>query len=85
MMPSWLVTPDRTGTLLNSPSMMASLGFFGMKGLEDQLLGIVIGQEQRALQDQLQEVLAECNANTKTLQLLDAELLDRLEPKRLVV
>jgi dynein heavy chain len=49
-----------------------------MKGLEDQLLGIVIGQEQRALQDQLQEVLAECNANTKTLQLLDAELLDRL-------
>ena len=49
-----------------------------MKGLEDQLLGIVIGQEQRALQDQLQEVLAECNANTKTLQILDAELLDRL-------
>jgi dynein heavy chain len=49
-----------------------------MKGLEDQLLGIVIGQEQRALQDQLQEVLAECNANTKTLQVLDAELLERL-------
>jgi dynein heavy chain len=49
-----------------------------MKGLEDQLLGIVIGQEQKALQDQLQEVLAECNANTKTLQVLDAELLDRL-------
>jgi len=49
-----------------------------MKGLEDQLLGIVIGQEQRALQDQLQEVLAECNANTKTLEVLDAELLDRL-------
>ena len=34
--------------------------------------------EQRALQDQLQEVLAECNANTKTLQVLDAELLERL-------
>ena len=49
-----------------------------MKGLEDQLLGIVIGQEQKALQDQLQEVLAECNANTKTLQILDAELLERL-------
>ena len=49
-----------------------------MKGLEDQLLGIVIGQEQRALQDQLQEVLAECNSNTKTLQILDAELLERL-------
>jgi dynein heavy chain, axonemal len=47
-------------------------------GLEDQLLGIVIGQEQRALQDQLQEVLAECNANRRTLDMLDAELLERL-------
>ena len=47
-------------------------------GLEDQLLGIVIGQEQRALQDQLQEVLAECNSNRRTLDMLDAELLERL-------
>ena len=46
--------------------------------LEDQLLGIVIGQEQRALQDQLQEVLAECNANRRTLDMLDAELFERL-------
>ena len=47
-------------------------------GLEDQLLGIVIGQEQKALQDQLQEVLQECNNNRRTLDLLDADLLDRL-------
>ncbi len=47
-------------------------------GLEDQLLGIVIGQEQRALQDQLQEVLADCNSNRRTLDMLDAELLERL-------
>ena len=47
-------------------------------GLEDQLLGIVIGQEQKALQDQLQEVLQECNNNRRTLDQLDAELLDRL-------
>jgi dynein heavy chain len=47
-------------------------------GLEDQLLGIVIGQEQTALQDQLQEVLQECNNNRRTLDQLDAELLERL-------
>ena len=48
------------------------------RGLEDQLLGTVIHVEQRALQDQLQDVLTECNANTKTLQSLDALLLERL-------
>jgi len=49
-----------------------------MKGLEDQLLGRVIGKEQRALQDQLDEVLADVNNLTKSLMVLDAQLLDRL-------
>ena len=48
------------------------------RGLEDQLLGTVIHVEQRALQDQLNDVLTECNQNTKTLLQLDALLLERL-------
>ena len=48
------------------------------RGLEDQLLGTVIHVEQRALQDQLNDVLTECNQNTKTLLTLDALLLERL-------
>jgi len=48
------------------------------KGLEEQLLGKVIGKEQRALEEQLELVLQEVNSNTKALLALDASLLDRL-------
>merc|ERR1712224_685458 len=48
------------------------------KGLEEQLLGKVIGKEQKALEDQLALVLQEVNANTKSLLALDASLLERL-------
>lgn len=48
------------------------------KGLEDQLLGKVIGKEQKALEDQLTGVLGEVNMNTKALMALDASLLERL-------
>ncbi|KAJ8600462.1 hypothetical protein CTAYLR_001460 [Chrysophaeum taylorii] len=48
------------------------------KGLEEQLLGKVIGKEQRALEDQLSLVLQEVNSNTKALLALDASLLERL-------
>eukprot|EP00956_Cyclotella_meneghiniana_P009264 scaffold12733_cov74-Cyclotella_meneghiniana.AAC.6 len=47
-------------------------------GLEEQLLGKVIGKEQKALEEQLTQVLEEVNANTKSLMLLDASLLERL-------
>eukprot|EP00937_MAST-01D_sp_MAST-1D-sp2_P000194 g194.t1 len=49
-----------------------------MKGLEEQLLGRVIGKEQKELEDSLALVLAEVNANTKSLLALDAMLLQRL-------
>ena len=48
------------------------------KGLEEQLLGKVIGKEQKALEEQLNQVLEEVNANTKSLMQLDASLLERL-------
>jgi len=48
------------------------------KGLEEQLLGKVIGKEQKALEDQLNGVLEEVNSNTKALMALDASLLERL-------
>ena len=48
------------------------------KGLEEQLLGKVIGKEQKALEDQLNGVLEEVNLNTKSLMALDASLLERL-------
>jgi dynein heavy chain len=48
------------------------------KGLEEQLLGKVIGKEQKALEDQLNGVLEEVNSNTKALMQLDASLLERL-------
>jgi dynein heavy chain len=49
-----------------------------LKGLEEQLLGKVIGKEQSALEDQLNQVLEEVNTNTKSLMQLDASLLERL-------
>jgi dynein heavy chain, axonemal len=48
------------------------------KGLEEQLLGRVIAKEQKALEDQLNDVLEEVNMNTKSLMALDASLLERL-------
>ncbi|CAM9612971.1 unnamed protein product, partial [Ectocarpus sp. 12 AP-2014] len=48
------------------------------KGLEEQLLGRVIGKEQKALEEQLSDVLEEVNSNTKALLALDASLLERL-------
>jgi len=48
------------------------------KGLEEQLLGRVIGKEQKALEEQLSHVLEEVNSNTKSLLALDASLLERL-------
>ncbi|KAL3815567.1 hypothetical protein ACHAXA_000299 [Cyclostephanos tholiformis] len=48
------------------------------KGLEEQLLGKVISKEQKALEEQLTQVLEQVNLNTKSLMLLDASLLERL-------
>ena len=49
-----------------------------LKGLEEQLLGKVIGREQKALEEQLNQVLEEVNSNSKSLVQLDASLLERL-------
>ncbi|KAA0177346.1 hypothetical protein FNF27_01124 [Cafeteria roenbergensis] len=49
-----------------------------MQGLEDQLLGLVIQREQKALEDQLAKVLEDVNANTKSLLKLNDLLLQRL-------
>lgn len=48
------------------------------KGLEQQLLGKVISKEQKALEDNLQQLLSDVNQNKKDLQRLDANLLQRL-------
>jgi dynein heavy chain len=47
-------------------------------GLEQQLLGRVLGMEQRALEESLAQLMEEVTNNTKALSLLDAQLLDRL-------
>ena len=49
-----------------------------LRGLEQQLLGRVLGMEQKALEDSLVALMEEVTLNTKSLQLLDAQLLDRL-------
>ena len=49
-----------------------------LKGLEEQLLGLVITREQKALEDLLNQVLEEVNLNTKSLIQLDSLLLQRL-------
>ncbi len=65
-----------------SPELQAkttSINFtITQKGLEEQLLGKVISKEQKALEEQLTQVLEQVNANTKSLMLLDASLLERL-------
>jgi dynein heavy chain len=48
------------------------------KGLEEQLLGRVIGKEQKSLEEQLQGVVEEVTSNTKALLKLDQLLLERL-------
>ena len=49
-----------------------------MEGLEEQLLGLVIGKEQKSLEEQLNDVLAQVNSNRKALANLDELLLERL-------
>ncbi|GMH97336.1 hypothetical protein TrST_g8180 [Triparma strigata] len=48
------------------------------KGLEEQLLGRVIGKEQKSLEEQLTQVMQEVTSNTKALLKLDQLLLERL-------
>ncbi|KAG2510575.1 hypothetical protein BBO99_00008735 [Phytophthora kernoviae] len=52
------------------------------RGLEEQLLGQVIRQEQRSLEEQLERVQFELNANAKALVGLDALLLERLSASK---
>merc|ERR1719420_2818040 len=49
-----------------------------LKGLEQQLLGRVIGMEMRSLEETMAALMEEVTNNVKTLQLLDKQLLDRL-------
>jgi dynein heavy chain len=49
-----------------------------IKGLEQQLLGRVIGMEQRSLEETLSALVEEVTSNLKTLALLDKQLLERL-------
>jgi len=49
-----------------------------LKGLEQQLLGRVLSTEQRSLEESLNQLIEEVTQNTKSLQILDAQLLDRL-------
>jgi len=47
-------------------------------GLEQQLLGRVLSKEQRSLEESLTSLLKEVTNNTKALQILDKQLLQRL-------
>merc|ERR1719159_841819 len=49
-----------------------------LKGLEQQLLGKLISMEQKSLEDTLSALEEDVTNNTKSLQLLDKQLLDRL-------
>ncbi|MAC17935.1 MAG: hypothetical protein CMC97_06535, partial [Flavobacteriales bacterium] len=49
-----------------------------LKGLEQQLLGRVLSMEQRSLEESLAALQEEVTNNTKALQLLDKQLLERL-------
>jgi len=49
-----------------------------LRGLEDQLLDVVIGKEQKALQDQLEQVIEEVAGNTKLLMSENDKLLYKL-------
>merc|ERR1719174_193613 len=47
-------------------------------GLEQQLLGRLIGMEQKSLEESLAQLKEECTNNMKALQLLSSQLLERL-------
>merc|ERR1740130_2361841 len=47
-------------------------------GLEQQLLGRLIGMEQKSLEESLTALQEDVTANKKSLQLLSAQLLERL-------
>lgn len=47
-------------------------------GLEQQLLGRVLSKEQKSLEEQLTQLLEDVTENTKTLQALDKQLLEKL-------
>lgn len=47
-------------------------------GLEQQLLGRVLSKEQKSLEEQLNALLEDVTSNTKTLQMFNKQLLDRL-------
>merc|ERR1711904_32856 len=49
-----------------------------LRGLEQQLLGRVVQMEQKALEDSLAALKEDVTNNTKSLQLLDQQLLERL-------
>eukprot|EP00919_Chromeraceae_sp_WS-2016_P024794 GHVR01058592.1.p1 GENE.GHVR01058592.1~~GHVR01058592.1.p1 ORF type:complete len:1591 (-),score=375.53 GHVR01058592.1:134-4906(-) len=49
-----------------------------IKGLEQQLLGRVLSMEQRSLEESLQQLIEDVTQNTKSLQILDKQLLERL-------
>jgi len=49
-----------------------------LKGLEQQLLGRLISMEQKSLEDTLAALAEDVTNNTKSLQLLDKQLLERL-------
>lgn len=49
-----------------------------LKGLEQQLLGKLIGMEMKSLEDTLAALEEDVTNNTKSLQLLDKQLLERL-------
>lgn len=53
-----------------------------LSGLEDQLLGLVIQREQKALEDSLDLVLSEVNMNRKALTKLDSQLLEKLSSNK---
>ena len=65
-----------------SPELCASCAVIDftvtLRGLEQQLLGRVLGMEQRALEESLVALMEEVTRNTKSLQLLDKQLLERL-------
>ena len=47
-------------------------------GLEQQLLGRVLSKEQKALEESLNQLLADGNFNKRDLQRFDKNLLERL-------
>merc|ERR1711981_772576 len=65
-----------------SPELSAKLTVIDftvtLKGLEQQLLGKLISMEQKSLEDTLAALEEDVTNNTKSLQILDKQLLDRL-------